>query len=40
MISDLTRMIDQVSREKGVEPDVLIKALEEGVKAAARTNMT
>lgn len=35
MISDLTRMIDQVSREKGVERDVLIKALEEAVKTAA-----
>ncbi len=36
MVSDLTRMIDQVSREKAVEQDVLIKALEEAVKAAAR----
>ena len=36
MISDLSRMIDQVSREKGVERDVLISALEEAVKAAAR----
>ena len=36
MISDLTRMIEQVSREKGVERDVLISALEEAVKAAAR----
>jgi len=36
MISDLTRMIDQVSREKSVERDVLIKALEEAVRAAAR----
>ena len=36
MISDLTRMVDQVSREKGVERDVLIKALEEAVRAAAR----
>jgi len=35
MISDLTRMVDQVSREKGVERDVLIKALEEAVKTAA-----
>ena len=38
MVSDLTRMIDQVSREKAVEQDVLIKALEEAVKAAARKN--
>ena len=36
MISDLTRMIDQVCREKGVERAVLIEALEEAVKAAAR----
>ena len=36
MISDLKRIIDQVSREKGVEQDVLIGALEEAVKAAAR----
>lgn len=36
MISDLKRVIDQVSREKGVEQDVLIEALEEAVKAAAR----
>lgn len=36
MISDLTRMIDQVSREKGVDQDVLIGALEEAVRTAAR----
>lgn len=36
MISDLKRIIDQVSREKGVEQDVLIGAVEEAVKAAAR----
>jgi N utilization substance protein A len=36
MISDLKTMIEQVSREKSVEPEVLIKALEEAVKAAAR----
>ena len=36
MISDLTRMIDQVCREKGVERAVLINALEEAVRAAAR----
>jgi transcription termination/antitermination protein NusA len=36
MISDLSKMIDQVSREKGVDPRVLITALEEAVKAAAR----
>jgi len=36
MASDLKRIIDQVSREKGVDADVLITALEEAVKAAAR----
>lgn len=36
MISDLTRMIEQVSREKGVERDILIRTLEEAVKTAAR----
>ena len=36
MISELSRMIDQVSREKGVEREVLIGALEEAMKAAAR----
>ncbi len=36
MISDLKKVIDQVSREKGVGQDVLIGALEEAVKAAAR----
>lgn len=36
MISDLKRVIDQVSREKGVEQNVLIGALEEAVKVAAR----
>jgi N utilization substance protein A len=36
MISDLSRMVDQVSREKGVGREVLLAALEEAVKAAAR----
>lgn len=36
MASDLTRMIEQVSREKGVSREVLISALEEAVRAAAR----
>jgi N utilization substance protein A len=36
MISDLSRMIDQVSREKGVDREVLLRALEEAVKAAAK----
>ena len=36
MVSDLRKVIDQVSREKGVDQAVLIGALEEAVKAAAR----
>jgi len=36
MLSELKRVIDQVSREKGVDREVLIKTLEEAVKAAAR----
>ncbi|MCL1833777.1 MAG: transcription termination factor NusA [Leptospirales bacterium] len=36
MTSDLMRMIDQVCREKGLDHNVLIGALEESVKAAAR----
>lgn len=36
MISDLKKVIDQVSREKGVGREILIEALEEAVKAAAR----
>ena len=36
MISELKRVMDQVGRQKGVEQDVLIKALEEAVRAAAR----
>jgi len=36
MVSDLKKVIDQVSREKGVDQTVLIGALEEAVKAAAR----
>ena len=39
MISELKRMIDQVSRERGVEREVLIKTLEEAVQAAARKKL-
>jgi N utilization substance protein A len=39
MISDLTKVLDQVSREKGVERDVLIKTLEEAVRTAARKKL-
>lgn len=36
MASELTRLIDQVSREKSLDRMILIKALEEAVKAAAK----
>lgn len=39
MISDLTKVLDQVSREKGVEREVLIKTLEEAVRTAARKKL-
>ncbi len=39
MNSALKKVIDQVSREKGVDQDVLIKALEEAVKTAARKKL-
>ena len=35
-ISDIKRVVDQVSRDKGINRDVLIKALEEALKSAAR----
>ena len=36
MVTDLKKMIDHVSREKGVDKEVLVQALEEAVKAAAK----
>ena len=39
MVSELKRMIDQVSREKGVDRKILIETLEEAVKAAARKKL-
>jgi N utilization substance protein A len=39
MVSDLKRVIDQVSREKGLDREVLVKTLEEAVKAAARKKL-
>lgn len=39
MDSDLQRVVDQVSREKGLDREVLIQTLEEAVKAAARKKM-
>jgi transcription termination/antitermination protein NusA len=35
-ISDIKRVVDQVSRDKGIDRGVLIKALEEALKSAAR----
>ncbi len=35
-ISDIKRVVDQVSRERGIEREVLIKALEEALRSAAR----
>ena len=36
MIQDLKRLIEQVSRDKGIERDVLISTLEEAMRSAAR----
>jgi N utilization substance protein A len=36
IVNELKRIIEQVSREKGLDREVLIKTLEEAVKAAAR----
>jgi len=35
-ITDIKRVIDQVSREKGIEPEVLINTLKEAIVSAAR----
>ena len=39
MASDLTKVLDQVGRERGVEKETLIKTLEEAVRAAARKKL-
>ena len=39
MNSELIKVLDQVSREKGVEREVLIKTLEEAVRAAAKKKL-
>jgi N utilization substance protein A len=39
MISELKRVLEQVSREKGVERDVLVKTIEEAVRAAAKKKL-
>jgi transcription termination/antitermination protein NusA len=36
LISEIKRVVDQVSRDKGIEKSVLIKAIEEALKSAAR----
>ncbi len=36
LISEIKRVIEQVSRDKGIERHVLVKALEEALKSAAR----
>jgi N utilization substance protein A len=36
LISDIKRVVDQVSRDKGIGREVLIKALEEALKSAAK----
>lgn len=35
-IADIKRVIDQVSRDKGINPDLLIKAVEDAIRSAAR----
>jgi N utilization substance protein A len=35
-ISDIKRVVEQVSKDKGIDRDILIKALEEALKSAAR----
>ena len=35
-ISDINRVVEQVSRDKGIDREVLIRALEEALKSAAR----
>ncbi len=36
LITDIKRVVEQVSKDKGIEREVLIKALEEALKSAAR----
>ena len=39
MVTELKRVIDQVSREQGIDREVLIRTLEDAVKAAAKKKM-
>jgi N utilization substance protein A len=36
LITDIKRIVEQVSRDKGIDRDILIKALEEAIKSAAK----
>jgi len=36
LISEIKRVVDQVSRDKGIEKQILVKAIEEALKAAAK----
>ena len=36
MITDLLRSIDQISRDKGINPNILIEGLEEAVRSAVK----
>jgi len=39
MVTDLKKVVDQISREKGVDQEVLISTLEEAVRVAARKKL-
>lgn len=39
LITDITRVIEQVSRDKGIDKSILVKALEEALKSAARKKL-
>ena len=36
LITDIKRVVEQISRDKGIDRNVLIQALEEALKSAAR----
>ncbi len=36
LITDIKRVVDQISRDKGIDKDILIQAVEEALKSAAR----
>ena len=38
-ISDIKRVVDQISRDKGIDRNILIKALEEALRSAARKKL-